>query len=468
MEIRDIQGGPPTTAIAAFETAGYAIADLPPGAGSLLWTISGVTPGASIQGPANEAQVVLVGMHTSALVGDIALTLTFTPSSGGGPSSTSLPLTVFAASIRDAGGAPTPVMDVGVGNRASYVAALDPPLVPDAVAWQPGPDDDIAILAIDGVRALIEGRSPSARGRGSSLTAVLRVGRQQAKATLGIGVFDVRLAFDRASGWLGVGETLLCRAELLPPDLMPLPGGTWAWDSTAQLQSMGTFTGPVASFVANGPSSAVDGDAVELTVTYSGSTVRARRAVTAVGVSILGSDQGEPPLELGLGASAVYLAEVQPPLDAVEAIWASGRAATVEQGGLAARVTGVQPSAFGGADGLEVSVVAGEALTRALIPLTVFGISIEGVTVSPAPATIYHGTTTPYAVATSPALANPAISWSVTGQAAALQGPSTQVQAQVVGIQKSVLPGDVTLSVSVAPAGAPGSAGTAWMQITVQ
>ena len=86
--------------------------------------------------------------------------------------------------------------------------------------------------------------------------------------------------------------------------------------------------------------------------------------------------RGRPHTSLGIGASAVYLAVVEPPLEEVQAFWATGRTATVEQQGLAARVTGVLPSEFEGADGLEVYVSAHGAWTRALIPLTVFSMSI--------------------------------------------------------------------------------------------
>lgn len=379
MDIRDAQGGLPTTAIATFSQAGYQAADLPSGPGTLQWTIAGTDPGAVIQGPATGVQVTVVTLHRSASVGDIQLVVTFTPGDMSPPTVVKVALTVFAAEIRDAGNTPTPTLDIGVGNRVNYRPVVVPALPSADVFWRVGQNGRVAITSQSPTGEIgVTGQSASLDGRDGTLTLMIRIGEQQATATVGLGVFDVRIGLDRVTPWVGVGEVVVCSADVFPAGVIPpsFPV-TAAWSVSQRFQLMGDPTGAKVSLVANAPSGSVDDDWVEVVLTWQGSTVRARRALTAIGVSIRGADQGDPPTSLGVGQSAIYRAVVEPPVEDVLALWMTGRTATVEQDDLAARVTGVQASAFEGADGLAIHVFARAASTQALIPLTIVELTIR-------------------------------------------------------------------------------------------
>src|SRR5690606_5473374 len=141
--IRDILGGPPTATLAVFSQASYRVTAVPvqkPGA--LQWTIAGANPGTAIQGPDDAEQVTVTTTHRSAMAGDLQLVATFTPDDGSQPTVARVPLTVFAAEIRDAANAPMPTFDIGIGNRVRYKPVIEPALsgVPASCYWQVGPN----------------------------------------------------------------------------------------------------------------------------------------------------------------------------------------------------------------------------------------------------------------------------------------------------------------------------------------
>lgn len=377
MNIRDAQGGLPTTAMATFSQASYQATAVPTQSGLLQWTITGSDPGAAIQGAGTDPQVTVTTLHRSTAAGDIQLALTFTPDDGSQPTVARLALTVFAAEIRDAGGAPLPILDIGLGNRVRYRPVVVPSLPNAHAFWQPGSNGRLAITgqATNG-DVEVGGNTVSPQGRDGTLTLMMQIGGQQATAALGIGVFDVRIGLDRITPWVGVGEVMVCSADVVPFDVIPPSVPVSAtWQVSANFQLMGDPTGGRVSLVANAASGSVDEDWVEVALTWQGSTVRTRRALTAIGVSIHAEDGGAPPITLGVGASAIFVAVVQPPVEDILPSWLAGPTATVEQDGLAARITGVRASDFAGADGLEVHLFARAARTQALIPLTVVALS---------------------------------------------------------------------------------------------
>ena len=194
MDIRDAQGGLPTTAIATFSQASYQAGNVPLTPGALEWAIAGHDPGAVIQGPATGVQVTVAALHRSVGVGDIQLVLTFSPADGSPPTVATLPLTVFAAEIRDADNAPTPALDVGMGSQVRYRPVVTPAVEISEGFWKVGANGRIGIISQSPTGEIaVTGQSVSPAGRDGSLTLVIRVGMQQATATVHVGVFDVRI-----------------------------------------------------------------------------------------------------------------------------------------------------------------------------------------------------------------------------------------------------------------------------------
>ena len=380
MIIRDSLGGPPTTTLAVFSQASYMVAAAPAlASGTLQWTIAGANPGAAIQGPDNGEQVSIATTHRSEMAGDVLLVATFTPADGSQPTVARIPLTVFAVAIRDAANAPMPTLDIGLGNRIQYKPVIEPALpgVPASIYWQVAQNGRLAVTGQSRTGEVeVLGNSVSAQGRDGTLTLIGRIGQQQATATLGIGVFDVEIAIDRYMPRAGVGEVVVCTAKVVPSDTIPPSVRAPAdWTVSEAFQVLGDASGGRISIVANAPSGRIDDDWVQVALRWQGSTVRRRMALTAFGVAIRSEQGGEPPVTLNLGASAVYRAVVQPPVEDGRAYWETGPTAVVEQGELEARVTGVRPSDFEGADGLVVHLCAGSAMATALIPLTVVQLS---------------------------------------------------------------------------------------------
>lgn len=376
MIIRDILGGPPTATLAVFSQASYRATAVPvQKSGTLQWTIAGGDPGAAIQGPDDAEQVTVTTTHRSAMAGDLQLVATFTPDDGSQATVARVPLTVFAAEIRDAGNRPVPTFDIGIGNLVQYKPVIVPALsgVSASCYWQVGSNGRLAITSQAPTGEVdVLGNTVSLQGRDGTLTLTVQIGQQKATATLGLGIFDVQIAVDRYTPRAGVGEVVVCSANVVPTDTIA-PGVSVSadWTVSQAFQILGDPSGVRISIVANQPSGRIDDDWVQVDLRWQGSTVRRRMALTAVGVTIRGEQGGEPPVTLNLGASAVFRAVVQPPVEGVRAFWATGPSAVVEQGELAARVTGVRPSAFEGADGLVVRLRAGAATAEALIPLTV-------------------------------------------------------------------------------------------------
>jgi hypothetical protein len=473
MDIVDPSGLAAAQAIAVFSRAYYRVANRPPVPGSVRWSLAGESSPLHIEGPDNQEQVALSSGPRSAQAGGTTLTATFSPADGGPPVRASIALTVFSAEIHDGAHADTPVMDLGVGSRASYLPVTVPDIGPFQGGWDPGSNGVIGITSIGPTGTVeIMGLAPSAIGRDGKLELSVRVGGQVAKATVPIGVFAVRIhllaqALEDLSptgNLMGVGQTRVAQAEVVPADLGIPSQFTWEWTVSDALQPMGAVDEGVLSFVANSPDARAQ---VDVTLSFARSSTRTSREVAVYGATITAEDDRVAPDALAVGATAGYKVLIDPPAPEAEVLWTGSDRMTLREEGHRVLVRGVQASDAAGADGLLAHVRIGEASTRALIPLTIYSSTICAPDGGPAPTAVPVHARQRFAVVTQPALWDCAFAWAVSPDKAALTGPTTEQQVDLVALRASDTTGDVRLAVSVVPRDVPHTTPTAELRLTL-
>ncbi|RQP21905.1 hypothetical protein [Piscinibacter terrae] len=473
MDIVDPSGLAAAQAIAVVSRAYYRVANRPQVSGSLRWSLGGDTSPLRIAGPDNQEQVALASGHRSEQLGGTTLTATFSPADGGTPVTASIALTVFSAEIHDAGQADTPLLDLGVGSRARYLPVVLPDIGAFDGSWDPGSNGVIGLVSVGpGGVAEVAGLAASAVGRDGRLSLSARVGEQEAKATLPIGVFAVRIhlmaqALDDLSptgSLMGVGQTRIAQAEVLPADLAPASLLAWQWSVSDTLQALGAVNEGTVSFVANAPQAQAQ---VQVTLSFGRSSTTSTQALTVYGATITAEDDRAAPDALAVGAAGTYKVVIDPPAPEAEVLWTGSDRMTLREEGHRVQVRGVQASDAAGADGLLADVRIGEASTRALMPLTIYSSTICAADGGPAPTVLpVHGRQR-FSVVTEPALWDCTFAWQVVPDKAALTGPTTERQVDVVTLRASDTAGDVRLGVSVVPRDVPHTAATAELRLTI-
>jgi hypothetical protein len=474
MKICNAFGGAPATVLAVFSRAAYRLADAP-ASGTIQWSLQGDVGPIRFEGSDKGEQIMLVTAHASGQVQAITLTATFTPSDLSPAITASITLTVFAVSIRDADGAGTPVMSLGIGNRARYVAATTPDIGPLSPTWTQGSQRGIA-LAGGGPSGEIEvlGESVTSTGHDATLCVSIAVGEQVARAVLPIVVFGVEMELITAGldspipagGELGVGETRMALARFVPAHAEPPDGvarRTWSTAGGLQLMLGGDGSADVTCI-----GTAPGAGRIEVELSHAGSTVRAHRELVVFGVNIVGADGGEPPLALAVGQSMVVRADIDPPAPGAQLFWTATDRIAVQAASLAAEIVGVEAGSADGRDGLSVTALIGTAQARGLIPLVIYRAMIVAADGGVPAAAVPGNGRVRYRLKIDPPLPQaPSISWAVNGKAAALSGPTTEEGIELVAAGQSEQAGDTVLTVSVAAPGIASDVPTATHRITV-
>lgn len=475
MDIQDINGGAPDQALAVYSRAAYRAVGVPQVPGTLRWTLGGDTSPLRVEAGDAPDRVVVVSLHRSEQAGASTLTATFTPADSSPATSASIPLTVWAAQIEDAGGAALPTRTLGVGNLAHYRGVVQPPLqgVVVQATWQPAGQPGIAIARVGG-QGLVDvlGQAATPDNADALLQLTLTLGGQQAKASQALTVFDLAIDW-LAEGpdglvptgpFVGVGETRVGSARVRPESVLQVqPPPTWAWSAPEGLQPLGDTNAPNASFVAT---TAGADTPVRVALTLAASTVQAERRVTVFGVRIVGADEGTPSPSLPVGGQLALRAVIEPALPEARCIWSASGAISVLGADDQAVATGAQPSDSEGADAIALNVLMEGALAHALAPVTVYRAAITAPGGGTPTTQLPSSARQRYAVATEPALSSVAVSWAVQQGNAALAGATTQPQVELVTLGPSDRAGDIVLGVSVVPVDMPHGAPNATLAIT--
>jgi len=326
MNITDLSGNAPCTALAPFAQATYSLLNLPNGPGSILWTLTGDLSSLLITGTNNTAQLTLISQQRSQQPGATMLTATFTPQGQGTPAVASIALTVFelvlalAPPVADdtSGSTGSESSCIGVGETRVLSACTLPAGVVPAQAgdwqWSVGADLQIMGDASGPVVSLVA----NSASNNAEVTVALAFAGGNWRASRQLSPLAVQIM--GAQGGLPISSIPVGQTAGFAAAVQPSADDAQVfWTGGANVSLAAQDTTVTAQGVQ--PSAVEGADGLAVTVLTGGAQAHALIPLTVYATAITGAGGAPAPTQLQANGRQRYAVSTSPPLSDISVSW---------------------------------------------------------------------------------------------------------------------------------------------------